>query len=405
VRARVVDAGTFALERRARDRREEVSPIDPTAESMRGRRVLVIGTFDPATPRTRQWLRLLDRLECDVEVRNISSWDADRASQTARSPLVMLPRVAAGLLRLAWHLMRCERPDLVVFLYPGHLDACILGPIARLRRVPAVLDIFLSLYDTVVSDRGLRSPRSPVGIATRAVDIAACWSVPMVVVDTPENADFLARFTHRGRKHFAVLWVGADESIYGPPAADPGDDAPILWYLTYIPLHGVETVAYAAALLRDDGRRIRLVGDGQERPAAERLIAELGLQNVDVVGAVPETELVDEIARASICLGVFGTTEKAARVVPNKVYQCAAAGRAIVTAATPANSTAFGAALVTIPPGDAPALAEAIRGLRGPARIAAGERARRTFVERFSEAALARDLAQLLGNLVRPTRR
>ncbi len=120
----------------------------------------------------------------------------------------------------------------------------------------------------------------------------------MVVVDTPENADFLARFTHRGRKHFAVLWVGADESIYGPPAADPGDDAPILWYLTYIPLHGFETVARAAALLGDDGRRIRLVGDGQERAAAERLIAELGLQNLDVVGSVPEAELVDEIARA-----------------------------------------------------------------------------------------------------------
>ncbi|MDQ1380052.1 MAG: hypothetical protein QOJ71_771 [Actinomycetota bacterium] len=382
-----------------------MSPIDITAENMRGRRVLVIGTFDPTTPRARQWTRLLDRLGCVVDVRNISSWHDDRASQTARSPLAMLPRVVAGLVRLAWQLLTCERPDLVVFLYPGHLDACVLGPIARLRRVPAVLDIFISLYDTVVADRALRPPRSAVGIATRAIDVAACWSVPLVVVDTPENAEFLARFTYRGRTHFAVLWVGADESIYGPPAADPGDDGPILWYLTYIPLHGFETVAHAAALLRDDGRRIRLVGDGQQRAAAVDLIAELNLHNVDVVGSVPEAELVGEIGRASICLGVFGTTDKAARVVPNKVYQCAAAGRAIVTAETPANRTAFGDALVTVPPGDAPALAAAIGALRGPTRIGAGKRARATFVERFSDTALAHDLAVILSKVLRPKAR
>jgi glycosyltransferase involved in cell wall biosynthesis len=385
------------------DRTEVRSSSDADAASLRGRRVLVIGSFDPAMPRARQWFRLLERLECAVEVRNVSSWGTDRAAQTAQSPFARLPRVLTGLLRLAWHLLRCERPDLVVFLYPGHLDACILGPIARVRRVPAVLDIFISLYDTVVSDRGLHSPRSPVGLATRALDIGACWSVPLVVVDTPENADFLARLTHRGRRHFACLWVGADETRYGPNP-DPGDDAPVLWYLTYIPLHGFETVAHAARLLRDDGRRLRLVGDGQERPAAEALAAQLGLDNIDFVDQMPEDDLGREIAGASICLGVFGTTDKAARVVPNKVFQCAAAGRAIITAETPANRTAFGDALTTVPVGDAPALAAAIGALRGPARLAAAARARETFVARFSDAALARDLGRSLAAILRPRR-
>ena len=71
--------------------------------------------------------------------------------------------------------------------------------------------VHLALRHGVV-DRGLRSPRSPVALATRALDVLACWSVPMVVVDTPEHADFFARFTHRARAHFAVLWVGAEES-------------------------------------------------------------------------------------------------------------------------------------------------------------------------------------------------
>ena len=358
----------------------------------------MIGTFDPTTPRSRQWLRLLDRLGHDVEVRNVGSWGVDRAA--AGSPVRMLLRVLGGLGRGARYLATCKRPDVVVFLYPGHLDACVLGPIARIRRIPAVLDVFISLYDTVVVDRGLRSPRSPVALATRALDVLACWSVPTVVVDTPEHADFFARFTRRGRGHFAVLWVGAEESQF-TAEPDAGDDACILWYLTYIPLHGFETVARAAALLADDGRVFRLIGDGQERGAAEKLARELGLTNMEFVAAVPESELAREIGRASICLGVFGTSDKAARVVPNKVFQCAAAGRALVTAATPAIETAFGDALVTVPVGDEHALADAIRSLRGPARLEATARARAVFVERYSEAALAGDLDRILATATR----
>jgi len=368
---------------------------------LRGRRVLVIGTFDPAMPRTRQWLRLLDDLGCDVEVRNIRAWADDRAAQSSGPALGMLPRVIAALWRLARHLLTCERPDVVVFLYPGHVDACVLGPIARLRRIPTVLDIFISLHDTIVVDRDLHGRRSPVAFATRTLDVAACWSVNLVVVDTPEHADFFARFTHRARTRFAVLWVGADESLF-VPQADPGDDAPILWYLTYIPLHGFETVARAAALLRDDGRVVRCVGNGQERAGAELLAKELGPLNLEFVDSVSETELVDEIGRASICLGVFGTTPKAQRVVPNKVFQCAAAGRAVITAATPALRTAFGESVVTVPVGNAPALADAIRNLRGDARRQAAARAHAAFKARFSDAALARDLAGILAPLLGP---
>ena len=114
------------------------------------------------------------------------------------------------------------------------------------------------------------------------------------------------------------------------PADDPGDDGPILWYLTYIPLHGFETVARAAALLGDDGRTFRLVGDGQERatrPSNSR--GPRGSPTWSSSRRCPKRSCRPRSRRASICLGVFGTSDKAARVVPNKVFQCAAAGRAV----------------------------------------------------------------------------
>ncbi len=371
-------------------------------DTERATRVLVIGTFDAASPRARQWLRLLDRLGCDVEVRNVGSWGDDRAARTAVSPVRMLVHALAGVVRAATYLVRCSRPDVVVFLYPGHLDACVLGPIARLRRIPAVLDVFISLYDTVVLDRRLRRPRSPAAFALRALDTLACWSVPLVVADTPEHADFLARLAHRDRDRFAPLPVGADPR-YASRAhqRDAGDDAPVLWYLNYIPLHGADTVVRAAALLTAEGRAFRLVGDGQDRAATEALARELGATNIEFVPAVPEERLLDEIAGASMCLGVFGTSDKAGRVVANKVFQCAAAGRAVITADTPAVARAFGDALVTVPVGDPAALADAIRRLRGSARLDAATRGQRAFAERFSDERLAPALRAILDRAVR----
>ena len=194
---------------------------------------------------------------------------------TAVSPLRLLTEIVPQLMSAASYSLTCERADLVIFLYPGHVDACVLGPIARLRRIPAVLDVFISLYDTVVLDRGLHGRWSPVGIATWLADTLACWSVPLVIVDTPEHADYFVRLTRRCRDRFAVLWVGADETIFVPAADEPRDDGPILWYLTFIPLHGMETVLRAARLLADDNRVFGLIGDGQARQAAEDLAREL----------------------------------------------------------------------------------------------------------------------------------
>ena len=139
----------------------------------------------------------------------------------------MLRNALRGLWPALRYLLTCKKPDVVVFLYPGHLDACVLGPIARLRRIPTVLDVFISLYDTVVSDRGLSSSRSPIAFATRARStrwrVGAC---ARVVVDTPEHARLL-RAVHAPRPSPLRGAVGRRRgSAVRRRADDPGDDAP-----------------------------------------------------------------------------------------------------------------------------------------------------------------------------------
>lgn len=70
------------------------------------------------------------------------------------------------------------------------------------------------------------------------------------------------------------------------------------------------------------------------------------------------------IARVDLCLGIFGGSDKASRVIPNKVFQCLAMGKPVVTRSGPAVDALaahYPQTLVTVPPEDPQALARAVR--------------------------------------------
>jgi glycosyltransferase involved in cell wall biosynthesis len=80
-------------------------------------------------------------------------------------------------------------------------------------------------------------------------------------------------------------------------------------------------------------------------------------------------QLPELIASADVCLGIFADRPKTARVIPNKLYQCAAMGLPVITADTPAVRDGFDAGeLALVPPGDHRALAAAILALAADPR-------------------------------------
>src|SRR4029077_19559629 len=80
---------------------------------------------------------------------------------------------------------------------------------------------------------------------------------------------------------------------------------------------------------------------------------------------VPLDALPGELTAAAVVLGVFGGGAKAGMVVPNKVYQAAAAGRPLVTRAGAAlrGGRERGAHCLVCPPDDPDALAAAVERL------------------------------------------
>ena len=147
------------------------------------------------------------------------------------------------------------------------------------------------------------------------------------------------------------------------------------------------------AVARGARARWCLLGDGPTRADAERSAA--GLDNVCFEPWISYENLPARIAAAHIVLGVFGSTEKTQRVIPNKVYQALACGRPVVTAPTPAFPAdlldATDSGISWVPAGDSQALADAVIALTDAAGTLAqvGTNSRRTYERYFSESEVA----------------
>jgi glycosyltransferase involved in cell wall biosynthesis len=306
-------------------------------------RVLAFGTYERRYPRNAQVFSALRRAGVEVVERHVPVWDGREHKFAAG--LGSAARLAAAELRL----LRRPRDDFDVLLvgYPGHLDLPAARRAARGR--PIVLNPLVSLSDSLVEDRGRFRAGSLPARALRAVDRAAFRAADLVVADTEEHARL---FRALGARRVEVCFVGAEERVF-KPGWRGGDRFVFVGKL--IPLHGVETILEAARLAPD--ARVYVVGSGQQ----QRLLAERP-PNVDWTPWLVYEQLPAVLRGSRAALGIFGTSAKAARVIPNKAFQALACGTPLITADTPAARELLvdGESALLVPAGDPQALAAAL---------------------------------------------
>jgi glycosyltransferase involved in cell wall biosynthesis len=230
--------------------------------------------------------------------------------------------------------------------------------------------------------------------ALRAIDAGALRSADVIVVDTDEH---LAALPEAHRARGVVVNVGAPSAWLSATQA-PDREGPLkaVFFGLYTPLQGAPVIGAAIAALAGEPIAFTMVGTGQDLEETRRLAA--GNDRVTWLDWVPSGELPALVAAHDVCLGIFAASGKGVRVVPNKVYQGAAAGCAIVTSDTAPQRRAMDGAAVLVPPGDPDALADALRWLAAdPAELTRLKQAARHRVEdRFAPAQIVGPLVERL---------
>ena len=80
------------------------------------------------------------------------------------------------------------------------------------------------------------------------------------------------------------------------------------------------------------------IGSGQLYPKIRKIVKDRHLNNIVFIDWVKYEKLPYYIEAADVCLGIFSASKKASRVIPNKVFQSMAMGKALITAKTPATA-------------------------------------------------------------------
>lgn len=366
-------------------------------------RIVLWGTSDTGKPRVRV---LRDGLHANgVEVIECRSdiWNGiDDKSQVrgATRWLRLLARIAFAYPSLILRYLRLPRHDWVLLAYPSIPDIFVIRLFAWLRGTRVAMDWFLSAYDTVVLDRRLVGPRHPLAWVLWSAEWLATRLADRVFMDTRTHARRMERLFHLDPGHCGDVWVGAETGVFNTQAPavprEPGTPLKVLFYGQFIPLHGVPTIIEAARRLRQQPVDWLLIGRGQESPRIRQMLDADPLPRLRWIEWVDYATLVEHIRAADVCLGIFGTSEKAASVIPNKVFQVLASGKPVITRDSAAirellDPRAWADALV--PAGDPAALADAV--LR---RADEASNDIQAPLPRFDAEAIGRQLIAVLGH-------
>jgi len=326
------------------------------------------------------------------------------AGRALRRLAGLLLRLPLCYLRLMWRYWRAPAHEWVVVGYAGYLDVHLARFLNLFRRRRVALVSFISLYDTAVLDRQQIRRGSPRAGLLWLVDRCAFGAAHRVLADTDAVCAHYAELFRLPRERFARSYVGEDGDQFRLAPAPAGErPLQVLFFGTYVPLHGVEFIVEAAALVSAaSDMRFTLIGSGQLYPGLRAQVDQGGPGNVEFIDAWMGTAaLVERIAACDVCLGIFGTTAKAARVVPYKVFDALAVGRPVVTRDSPAARELLtdGEHAMLCAPGSGQALAEALRRLERDAalRLHLAEAGHNQYLRRGSPRAIGADLVHTLG--------
>lgn len=287
-------------------------------------RVCFLGAYNPEYPRNaiiKKGLRLngVNVLECRLRPK-YKFW--------LRYPLL-----------LSLYPISCSKHDFFFVPEFCQKDVPLAKALSFLTSKKIVFDPLAPRFETKITDWKRKPLNSWQARWNFKIDRLAFKFSDFVLADTQAHKDYYSQVYGLPSKKVEVLPVGFDDDLFKPSAPQKrGSSFTVLFFGSFLPLHGSDCILKAARIIseKDPLIQFRMIGSGQTLPKAKALVSDFSLRNVLFEGWLPMSVLPQRIASADICLGIFGETEKARRVVPHKVFQAMGMRKPVITARTPA---------------------------------------------------------------------
>lgn len=277
--------------------------------------------------------------------------------------------------------LRLIRPDVALVYYPPPTIGLPAWSFRRLWDVPLVYQIQDMWPEALAATRMLNRPWC-LGLVGSLATWVYAHADALCVTSPGFRENLVTKGVSPGKIHTIPNWV--DTATYHPQPADTrlaerlgmAGRFNVMYAGNVGEAQGLHTVLEAARALRDLPRgQFVIVGDGVALPRLRRRAERQGLGNVRFLGRYPTHSMPALYALADVLLVHLVDAPSFRITIPHKIFAYMASGKPILAAVTgdAADLIRGAGAGIACPPGDAQALASAVRQF---ARMPAGRRGR-----------------------------
>lgn len=222
-----------------------------------------------------------------------------------------------------------KKPDIYILGFRGHEIFWLVRWITKGK--PLIFDALMSPYAALKFEKKSGQISNIVAPIVHALETQVLKKSDFVLTDTRLHQGFYKQQFAVAESKIFTLPVGAQEAGIKKTLCKPNPNRfTVLFYGSFLPLHGVDVIVQAAGLLRAYPIHFQFIG-GKPKQIAQLhdLCRTHQVTRYQHRLWAPFEQLIkQEIPQASLCLGgPFGNTPQALRVITTKTSQCLALGK------------------------------------------------------------------------------
>ena len=267
------------------------------------------------------------------------------------------------------------------------------------KNIPIIFDPLISSWDKKINEQSKYKKTSKESLSLKKKESTLFNKSNLLVADTEAHKKFFIKEFKIPEKKIFVINVGAEEKIFFPNKKIVVSNQDILFYGSFLELHGVKVIIDAAKILKDESIKWTLIGDFKKIKPKDLPL------NISFESTMNIKKLAFKINKATLLLGIFSSSEKANNVIPNKVFQSLACGKTVITRYADAYPKSFfkkNMGIFFVKPNDPMALAQQVLKVINDKKLIekTNKLARYTFENFYSEEKIRKQVHTLFKRLL-----